>query len=119
MQMTMTGVVLSIVLSGMVSLFISHRYLRERMGLGLAVMFFVPVTSCAAYIYFTAPYFNPAHTQVDTNNSTMESVTKEAVKEAVKKAVKEAIVTAIEKAEKAEITKTENTADKNTANNTK
>ncbi len=55
----MSGVVLSIVLSGMVSLFISHKFLRERMGLGLAIMFLTPTLSCATYIFLTAPYFNP------------------------------------------------------------
>jgi len=61
MEMTMSGVVLSIVISGGVALFIAHNFFRARMGLGLAVMFFLPAVSCAAYIYLTAPYFNPVH----------------------------------------------------------
>lgn len=55
----MTGIILSIVLSGGLSLFISHKYLRNRMGIGMAVMFLVPAFSCAAYIYLTSPHFSP------------------------------------------------------------
>lgn len=52
----MGGVILSVTLSGLFSFFISARYLRKRMGLGMAIMFFVPVITCAAYIYFSAPH---------------------------------------------------------------
>ncbi|MCK5385128.1 MAG: hypothetical protein KAJ29_06075 [Alphaproteobacteria bacterium] len=57
--MTMTGVILTIVASGFVSLFISHTFLRNRIGLGMAVMFLMPMASCAIYIFLTAPRYNP------------------------------------------------------------
>ncbi len=55
MTMTMTGVILSIVISGVIALFITHRFLRERMGAGLAVMFLLPLLGCGLYVYLTKP----------------------------------------------------------------
>jgi tetratricopeptide (TPR) repeat protein len=72
MQMTMMGVVLTIVLSGMVSLFISQKFLRRRVGLGLMVMFFVPTLSCATYIILTAPRFNPPAKELVVASSPIE-----------------------------------------------
>ncbi|MCK5375347.1 MAG: hypothetical protein KAJ40_08680 [Alphaproteobacteria bacterium] len=57
--MTMTGIILSIVISGIISFFVSVKFLRNRMGLGIAIMFFVPIISCGVYVYLTAPRFNP------------------------------------------------------------
>ena len=57
--MTMTGVILSIVLSGIVSFFVSAKFLRNRMGLSMAIMFLGPLLSCGVYVYLTAPRFNP------------------------------------------------------------
>ena len=55
--MTMTGVILVAVLSGAVSLFISQVFLRKRMGLGLAIIFFLPIASMAVYFVMTTPRF--------------------------------------------------------------
>jgi|GEM_PF-2421114 len=58
MEMTMTGVIISVVGSGIVSLFISQTFLRKRMGLGLGLIFFLPILSCGLYVYLTSPHFS-------------------------------------------------------------